>query len=154
MWTERITILCFGASYAAALLLELLQLRWPRPAQRVIGYAFGAAGLLAHTIFLTVQRPPLAAPSGSMLWLAWILAIFYFYGSIHHRKQAWAVFVLPVVIALTLFGWGLRSSLESGGQAASLFDPNDWDRFWGTLHGVLLLMAAVGISVGFVASVM
>src|SRR5262249_37828830 len=53
-----------------------------------------------------------------------------------------------------LLAWGLRSSLESGGQAASLFDSSDVGRFWGTLHGVLLVLAAVGICVGFVASSM
>lgn len=152
MWTERITILCFGASYAAALLLELLQLRWPRPAQRVIGYAFGAAGLLAHTIFLTVQRPPLAAPSGSMLWLAWILAVFYFYGSIHHRKRAWAIFVLPLVLGLILLAWSFRIGADSPGPNTP--DKYNWTEFWGLLHGTLLLLAAVGVCVGCVASVM
>src|ERR1700730_10214973 len=60
----RITVFCFAASYAVALALELLQLRRPRPIQRVLSLAFGSAGLLAHTIY--VARPlPLAAPRSS-----------------------------------------------------------------------------------------
>ena len=42
-----------------------------------------------------------------MLAVAWVLAVFYLYGSLHHTRLAWAVFVLPVVIGLVglAFGW-------------------------------------------------
>src|SRR5207248_3280882 len=94
---ERITVLCFGASYAVALALELLQQVRPRPVQRVLALAFGTAGLLAHTIFVVIQPLELASPFGSLLFLAWILAVFYLYGSLHHRRLAWGLFVLPLV---------------------------------------------------------
>ena len=58
---DKITRFCFGASYAVALLLELIQLFYPRPVQRWIALAFGGAGLLAHTIFLAVQWPALGS---------------------------------------------------------------------------------------------
>jgi ABC-type uncharacterized transport system permease subunit len=156
MWFERITFLCFGASYALALLLEVLYLFRPRPVVRLLAGILGGAGLFAHTLKLAVlltetdQRPMLSSPSGSLLVLAWILAIFYAYGSIHHRRQAWGVFVLPVVLGLVVLSWVLPASATDA-------DAPDWlrgERFLGALHGTLLLLAAVGVCVGFLASVM
>jgi ABC-type uncharacterized transport system permease subunit len=145
---ERITVFCFAASYAVALALELLQLRRPRPIQRVLSLAFGSAGLLAHTIY--VARPlPLAAPRSSLLLLAWILAVFYLYGSFHHRRLAWGLFVLPLVLGLI----GL-AELSAGQAAPADTSPSLWPPSWGVIHGTLLLLAAAGLCVGFIASLM
>src|SRR5436309_1100608 len=97
---ERITVLCFGASYAVALALEGLQQLRPRRVQRALSLAFGGAGLLAQTLFVAVQPLELGSPYGSLLFLSWILAVFYLYGSIHHRRLAWGLFVLPLVLGL------------------------------------------------------
>jgi ABC-type transport system involved in cytochrome c biogenesis permease subunit len=157
---DGITLLGFGASYLVAWLLELLQLVWPRLVQRLLSRAFGAAGLLAHTLylahhfFLAGQRP-LSTPSGSMLFLAWILAIFYLYGSIHHRKQAWGVFVLPLVAGLVGLAAAVAEPTSGSGSGSSAEALGfRGEALWGTVHGGLLLLAAVGISVGCVASLM
>jgi ABC-type transport system involved in cytochrome c biogenesis permease subunit len=150
---EGITRFCFAASYAGALILELLQLVWPRRVQRLLALAFGGAGLIAHTLYLAVQRPPVAGPYGSLLLLAWVLAIFYFYGTIHHRRLAWALFVLPLVLGLVLLAGRVSPSPDSpppSGFFSGLVGPG----FWGAIHGGLLLLAAVGVCVGFVASAM
>jgi ABC-type transport system involved in cytochrome c biogenesis permease subunit len=156
MHPEKITLTCFGASYAVAMFLEVLHLLWPRVVPRFLGLLFGAAGLLAHTLFLihtffyAAQGPRLSSQLGSTLFLAWILAIFYLYGSIHHRRQAWAVFVLPLV--LLLLGLAMLFPLEREELAGS-----GWFRgkqFWTLVHAGLLLLAAVGVCVGCVASVM
>jgi ABC-type transport system involved in cytochrome c biogenesis permease subunit len=152
---DGISMTCFGASYAVALALELVQLLRPRMIQRVISLAFGGAGLLAHTLYLAHtflfngQGPPLSSPFGSLLFLAWILAVFYFYGSLHHRRLAWGVFVLPLVLGLT----GLAAALA---RSAGLDErPDGLPReAWGIIHGALLLLAAVGVCVGCVASIM
>ena len=134
------------------LLAELAQAVWPTRAWRWLSLAFGAAGLLAHTIFLLMQRPTLAMPYGSLLLLAWVLAVFYLYGSIHHRRLAWAVFVLPMVLGLVIFAGQFAPGERN--------DPPTWlaaltgDRFWGTMHGSLVLFAGVGVCVGAIASVM
>lgn len=156
MSLERITLFCFGASYAAAFALELLQLVRPRPIQRYVAIVFGGAGLLAHTLFLLAQQPPLIASQfGSTLFLAWILAVFYLYGAVHRARVAWAVFVLPLVLGLV----GLASTFSRPGTA----DESSWlvnlrdfqgDKMWGIAHGGLLLLAAVGVCVGFLASIM
>src|SRR5438128_2434505 len=116
---ENITLLCFGASYAVALLLELLRLLWPRGFERVLGTAFAAAGLFAHTIFLCVRHPSLSTRYGSLLFLAWILAVFCLYGTLHYRRLAWGVFVWPLVLALV----GLARLFAPGGTPPA---PGHW----------------------------
>jgi ABC-type transport system involved in cytochrome c biogenesis permease subunit len=150
----RVTEFCFAASYVVALVLELVQIARPRPVQRLAALVFGGAGLIAHTIFVALHPLPLATPFGSLVFLAWILAVFYFYGSIHHRRLAWGVFVLPVVLALVALAKAIPPDTA---QASSglLSDLLRFDRqFWAVLHGCLFILAAVGIAVGFVASLM
>jgi ABC-type transport system involved in cytochrome c biogenesis permease subunit len=144
---DKITVFCFAASYTVALLLELLHLLWPVRMERWFRTTCAGAGLLAHTAFLLVQRLPLASQYGSLLYLAWILAVFYFFGSLHHRRQAWGIFVLPVVLGLVGLAAAFGKPEETGMSA-------DYVRAWGAVHGGLLLLAAVGVCVGFVASVM
>ncbi len=155
LFLERVTVFCFAASYAVAFLAELLLLLRPRPAPRLVGLIFGSAGFLAHTIFLGVHHPELASRYGSFLFLAWIVAVFYLYGSLHHRKIAWGLFVLPLVLGLI----GLAVLFvrdrppEEVPWLVRLLSPQG-ERFWGALHGILLLLAAIGVFVAFVASVM
>jgi ABC-type uncharacterized transport system permease subunit len=145
---EGITIFCIGASYAVALGLELVQLFWPRPVQRLLAAGFGAAGLLAHSLllaralFLADKPLSLESPNGSMLFLAWILAVFYLYGSLHHPQWTWGAFILPLVLGLVI----LASSFTSQTKMP--------ESFLGLVHGVLLLLASVGVCVGFFASIM
>jgi len=161
MAVEGMSIVCFGASYGVALGLEIIQLAWPRPIQRLICALFGGTGLLAHTIFLLVQRPALTSQFGLLLFLGWIVAIFYMSGSLHYRHQSRGVFVLPVVLILIFAA--ARSNSAGTSPPGPLTDPGrGWgegyalpgESFWGYLHAVLLLLAAVGVCVGFVASVM
>jgi len=156
MWFERITVFCFGASYALALLLELVHLLRPRSLLRLLATISGGAVLLAHplfliqVLFLAPPGPPLASQFESLLVVAWIIAIFYFSGTLHHRRQAWGVFVLPLVLFLIILATIFpRGQDESSGP--------DWlrgERLLGVFHGIVLLLAAVGVCVGFVASLM
>ncbi|MCI0460353.1 MAG: cytochrome c biogenesis protein [Gemmataceae bacterium] len=154
---DRITTFCFVASYAVALALELIHQFRPRPVLRLLALAFAAAGFLAQTLFianllLTLHRIPLESARGSLVFLAWVFAIFYLYGALHHRRIAWGLFVLPVVFGLSLLAGlfpppsGPRNH-EEWGELLSL-------HFWPVVHGVLLTLAAVGVTVAFVASVM
>ena len=147
----RVTPFCFAASYAVALSLELWHLARPRPILRYIGIGFGAAGALAHVLYVAMQPLSLAAPAGSLLLLALILSIFYVYGSIHHHRIAWGLFVLPVVLGLVVLAVIFQGPADEGESVWRLFHG---ERFWGVVHFVFVLLAAVGISVGFVASVM
>jgi ABC-type transport system involved in cytochrome c biogenesis permease subunit len=147
---ERVTLVCFIASYTLALALEALHQFRPRPVLRLLGLLAGTAGLVAQTIFLVVRTPPLVVQFGWMLYLGWILAIFYLAGSLHHRRQAWGIFVLPLV--LLLLGLGAAFGPQAAGTVGE--SPLSLQALWGPLHALLLFLAAVGVCVGFVASLM
>lgn len=143
-----VTHLCFGLSYLFAFGLELVGQARPSRAVRMAILCLSLAGLAAHTIFLVVHRPNPATAYGSLAVLGWVLAVFYVYGSVHHRSQAWGLFVLPVVLVLA---WLSFAFFRTGEQSGSWFSG---DRVGGTLHGILVLAASVGITVGFLASMM
>lgn len=142
-----ITHYCFGLSYLTAFGLEIYRSVRPLRWSRLTGIVFAVAGLLAHTIYLAYHQPMLSSPFGSLLLLGWVFAVFYLYGVLHKDPYPWAVFVLPLVVALV----GLSFAFVDTGQDGSWFTG---DRFWGMFHGILLLLASVGITVGFLASVM
>lgn len=143
---DRVTTYCFVASYTLALAFELLHQLRPRPIFRLVALANGAAGLAAHTLFLIAQQPPLAGQFGWLLYLGWVLAIFYLAGSLHHRRQAWGVFVLPLVLGLVGLGLAIDRSTHEPQRPI--------EEIWGPLHGWLLLLSAVGVCIGFLASLM
>ncbi|MBA4062311.1 MAG: hypothetical protein C0501_01130 [Isosphaera sp.] len=150
---QGITTACFGLSYLCAFLLELARYTRPGAVWRWAGVGFGAAGLAAHTLYLALHPPAPAAAYGALLLLAWVLALVYLYGTVHYADRAWAVFVLPVVIALV----GLSLALAGTGATDPDLGLPGWlsgDRFWGVVHGTLILLAAGGVSVGFLTSVM
>jgi ABC-type transport system involved in cytochrome c biogenesis permease subunit len=153
---DRITVFCFAASYAVAFAFELLYQLRRVPILRVLSLGFGLAGVLAHTLFVLVQPLLLSSPFGSLIFLGWILSVFYCYGALHHRRVAWALFVLPLVLGLSILaGISTRGDGERGADRLwELPLTSDGLRFWGQVHGVLVLLAAVGVCVGFVASVM
>jgi ABC-type uncharacterized transport system permease subunit len=146
---EKVSVTCFAASYAVAFALELWHLFQPRPIQRLIAIGFAVAGLLAHITYLVAQsfieqKLALGSPTGSLFLLALILAVFYVGEAIHRGRIAWALFVLPVVLGLI-------------GLGDFLHDPNELNvaqSLWGATHGTMLILASVGVSIGFIASVM
>lgn len=147
---QHVTHASFGLCYTLAFALELARARWPRRGLRLAGLAAQAAGLVAHTAFLAFRHPPPADPDGALLTVAWVLAVFSLYGAVHHARQTWAVFVLPVVLLLS----GLAFARVQGPLTADAAYLPSGDRTWGVVHGSALLLAAVGVSVGFLASVM
>jgi ABC-type transport system involved in cytochrome c biogenesis permease subunit len=153
---ERITIFCFAASYVVALGVEVVHLLQPRRLLRGLSLLFGGAGLFAHTVYVLTQFLPLASPHGSLLVLALVLAVFYFYGAIHHSRIAWGLFVLPLVIGLIVLAMAVspQATPRDGDGAFQFLTANQGRTFWGMMHVALLLLAAVGICVAFIASVM
>jgi len=143
----RVTVMCFAASYAVAFGLELWHLFRPRPILRYIAFGFGGAGLFAHAIYLIVQAVPLGSPTGSLLFLALILVVFYAGEALHHQRIAWALFVLPLVLCLITLAVVVAPNVANASS-------DDWTFPWGMVHGTLILLAAVGVAVGFIASVM
>ncbi len=149
-WTARVTVFCFLASYVLALAFEVWRLLRPRPVFWVLALACAAAGLVAQTIYLAVQKPPLAWQFGWMLFTAWILTIFYLIGALHHARLAWGVFVLPVIVGLV--GLGALGAFLNPVPESSHFSLTGWS-FQG-IHALLLFLGSIGLCVGFLASVM
>jgi len=152
-FAEGITRFCFEASYFVALVAELTLLFRVSKVRRWAARLFAWAGWFAHSAYLLLHPQSPASPQGSLLLLAWVLAVFYLYGAFHYRRFAWGVFVLPVVLALL----GLSEVMHRVAPDDPSFADASFlsgERFWGVVHGTLMLLAAVGVSVGFVASVM
>lgn len=150
---DQVKIFCFFASYSLALALELWHQFRPRPVFRLLALTAGAAGLIAQTLYLYTKQPPLFWPFGWMQFTAWILAIFYLCGAIHHARLDWGVFVLPVVLGLV--GLGVAFGQPPPGQRNQWLDQTlSLHDLWRPVHVVLLLLATVGVCVGFVASLM
>jgi len=143
-----ITHYCIGLSYLTAFGLETYQMVRHAWWSRVAGIVFVVAGLLAHTIFLAYHQPTPAAPDGSLLLLAWVFAVFYLYGILHSEIYPWAWFVLPLVLILVGLSFFFT---DSGNINGSWFSG---EHFWGMFHGTLVLLASVGITLAFLASLM
>ncbi len=142
----HISTSCFGASYLLAFGCELARLRWPSAALRWAALVWGGIGLFTHSVFLAVHHPSPAAAYGATLAVAWVLAVFSLYGSLHAPRRAWAVFILPMVLGLVALA---AFAVSSADKTAVL-----GDKLWATVHGIFVLLAAVGVCVGCLASVM
>jgi ABC-type transport system involved in cytochrome c biogenesis permease subunit len=150
---DRMTVLCFAACYALALALELLQLFRSGLVLRLLAVGFALAGLVAHTLFLIGRELSPGSQAGALLIPAWVLAVFYAIGALHHSRVIWGVFVLPVVLGLSAIAAVFTLPSAAG---TSTEDPFSWHGAgpWLILHIAFIICAAIGVSVGFVASVM
>src|SRR5262249_51915978 len=103
--------------------------------------------------YLYSRQPPLYWQFSWLLFLAWILGIFYVSGGLHHHRLAWGLFVLPVVLGLLALAlaFGQPPGDQKGLWREQVEDPH---QLWGRVHAVLLFLATVGVSVGFLASLM
>jgi ABC-type transport system involved in cytochrome c biogenesis permease subunit len=137
---------CFVAAYALALLLEALCLRSARPALRFAALAAGSIGFAGHSAYIALHasKMPFGGQLRWLLYLAWILVVFYLIGEFRQRRMPWGLFVLPVV--LILVGLGVVE------DSPTAYPPGKGN-VRNLLHGILILLASVGVCVGFVASV-
>ena len=139
---DGITENCFAYSYALALALELWHYFRPRPVLTVLAQALAAIGFLTNVVFLILHPGMVMTPFGSLAALACILAFFYLFGSIHHPRVAWGLFVLPVVAGLAgLTKFAAATDTRPTGQGWEALDAK---QLWPSLHGFLLLAAADG----------
>lgn len=145
-----ISIFCFAASYAVALLLEASRLMFRSGIRGAVMLGFGAAGFFAHTLYLGYRAATGAAPLSSefdwYLVAAWALAAVYLYLTVYFPRTAIGLFVLPLVLALIGAANFLASQTPFARSRAS--------QAWGLLHGTFLLAGTVAVLVGFVAGAM
>jgi ABC-type uncharacterized transport system permease subunit len=152
-----ISLTCFAASYTVALLLEVTRVWFRSGVRGALMLTFAAAGLFAHTLFLTNRAretigTPLSSEFDWYLLAAWALAAVYFvwtFGQLwspNERRTPVGIFVLPLVLGLVAAAYflGNREPLD---RAPAL-------RAWIIIHLGLLTGGLVSVFVGFAAGVM
>jgi len=145
-----INMVCFSASYAVALALELLGL-WTRFRLRRLMTLFAAsAGLVAHTWYLgrRVAEMPAAPLANQQDWYisaAWALAVVYLVLKFYYPRSSVGLFVLPVVLGV------IGSSLLATTEPLATFQS---PRIWGQVHGIFLMLGTVVVLLGFLAGLM
>jgi ABC-type transport system involved in cytochrome c biogenesis permease subunit len=148
-----ITILCFTASYAVALAMEVTRLFFRMPVRFFLIMGFMIAGLFAHTVHLWHRAQtglaagvPLSSWYDWSLLAAWILTVLYLGWAIRRPQSPVGLFMLPIILAVI----GMAYSLKN----AQTFLRDQALQVWGLAHGVLLMMGVVVVSFGFVAGLM
>jgi ABC-type uncharacterized transport system permease subunit len=145
-----VNMMCFTASYAVALALEIAGI-WARPRWRRLAVVLAAvAGIVAHTWYLGVRAgtspwAPLSSPHDWYLAAAWALAVIYVPVVLYQPRTAIGIFLLPVMLGLIGVAYG-----ASRDPISTFAAP----RFWGLVHGVFLMLGTVAVLLGFVAGVM
>ena len=145
-----VSIICFAACYAIALVIEVLGIEVRFTGRRLALLFVAGAGLVAHTLYLSYRASeagatPLASPAEWMLLAAWVLAVVYVGAILYMPRAATGLILLP--LALVLIAASLWASPEP-------FAPEPVSRFWGGLHGSVLLLGTVTVCVGFAAGLM
>jgi len=146
-----VSTVCFAGSYAVALVLELSRLVFRSSVRRVVMIGFAGAGLVAHSAFLyyrAASRPgsPLSSQEEWYLLAAWLLVVAYLYLTIYHPRQAFGVFLLPLVLAMI----GVATFFA----APEPYPRASASRIWGIAHGTSILLATVVVLFGMVTGVM
>ena len=151
---DRLSVLCFGGTYALSLLADLARLRWSLKFSWRLVQGLLGLGLFVHTVYLMNHglgegRFPISTMFDSMMLLAWILAAIDLYFQVGSQKpSASGLFLTPLVVAVVMMG-GLVA--PRGAWSADFGGPA---RFWGTVHGILLVAGAVCTCVAFATGLM
>ena len=149
---DRLQVLCFAGTYALALASDLARVVVRAPVRWYATLALTAVGFAVHTAFLLhrlavgdVPRAPTVFES--FLLVAWRVAASTLYRTLRaSRKTAVGVFLLPIVLGL--------AGAATFAPRASWADWGGWAAFWGTVHGLFLLVGAAASAVAFAAGLM
>ena len=146
-----VTTLCFAASYAVALALEISRLLFRSGVRGAIMLGFAAAGLVAQTAFLYYRAihehgTPLSSEKDWYLVAAWVLVVVYMHLAVLHPKVPFGLFLLPLVLGLIAAATFLADNDPLAREPAS--------KIWGAIHGGSIVLATVAVLVGFVAGLM
>ncbi|MDA1016498.1 MAG: cytochrome c biogenesis protein CcsA [Planctomycetota bacterium] len=148
----NINLFCFLASYLVATMFEFAQL-WKRNSMlRWAVLACGAAGFVAHTIFLLTQSqesnlPPLLSSSKDwLLVLAWTTVLVFLLLTALDRELGLGLFLLPVVLALIA-----ASTIAEQGTNPLVNDPV---RGMAMAHATFLMLGIGGVLLGLAFSMM
>lgn len=152
-WLYKITVTCFAASYAVALVLEVSRVFFQANFRQAIRIGFMAAGLFAHVVYLVMQNRLEFNASG--IWMgswfdwclaaAWLLAAAYLWIAIRQSQSVIGLFLLPLVLALIFVGYQFDDQAR--------FSANQAKSVWNMIHGSSLLLGTTVVVLGFVFGV-
>lgn len=148
---DKVSLICFLASYAVALLLELTQFLRRSLAMRWAAIAFTVAGLVAHTAYLMVRSrqldlPPLLGSTHDWLLVsAWLGVVLYLGIQVWNQQLSLGVFCLPVV--LLLVGSSRFVGASPMPQMAEM-------RQWGMVHASFWVFGMLGVMLAVLVSLM
>ena len=151
MRLEHVTLLCFFASYLAALALEIGQLVRQGTGKRWAAILFIGAGLVAQTVYLLnrsrdSQLPPLLSSAHDwLLVLSWLAVALLFAVLLWNRHLGVGLFALPPV--LIMVGAARFANQSPSVQPLNLY----WLEL---LHASLWVLGIAGVTVSFVLSLM
>lgn len=143
-----ISVMCFAASYAVALALEVSRLFVRVVARTPLRIGFAAAGLFAQSVYMVYQfRQNAAAGVPSLSWytgcltLAWVFVAAYLVTFLASRRSTSGLILLPTSLLLI-------------GMAHAF--PNTQERFtaWTVLHGVSLGVGMTLVAFGFTTALL
>ncbi len=148
---QGVGVICFAASYALALILEISRLLFRSGIRGAFMLVFAGAGLFAHTIFLYYRAidasgSPLASSQAWYFVAAWAVVAAYLYLTYFHPRTAFGVFLLPLALGLIAAGRFLANSTPIDARPAATT--------WGMIHGLSILATTVAVAVGFTTGVM
>lgn len=147
-----IGLVCFSASYAVALALEVSRLFFRMPVRLIFILGFTVAGLFAHTLYLIVRAQegvvglPLSTWYDWYLMAAWIMAASYLAIVLRKPQTNVGTFMLPLVEVLIGLAYLFRDYEP--------FQRSQAVQIWGMAHGFMLLLGTVSVSLGFIAGLM
>jgi ABC-type uncharacterized transport system permease subunit len=151
-----VSVVCFAASYAVTLALELTRLLFRSGVRGAVMIGFALAGLFAHTVYLVNQAVKIyqSSDGGSPLssgreWCfiaAWLLVAVYLYLTCYHPRVPFGLFILPLALGLIGVGVLFADPQPSPREPAS--------RIWGLLHGGSILLATVAVLVALASGLM
>lgn len=148
-----ITITCFAASYAIALVLEATRMFFRAPVRLAVIVGFTTAGLFAQSVYLwNLARQEAQGNVLFASWYdwcllaAWTLSAVYLFLTVRNPRTPLGVFLLPVTLLLIGMAYLARESPP--------FPRGQTLMVWGAAHGAALLLGVVVVTLGFVAGLM
>lgn len=143
-------ILCFAASYALALCLEISRIFFRSSVRNIVSFLWIIAGLTAHTAYLyyhAVSRIGIGNAESYFLVSAWGVVLVYLYLICFQSKTPFGLVFLP--IALLLIGGAVLVPdhlPETKAETASTL--------WKQIHAGTFLLATLSVCIGFVAGIL
>ena len=143
-----ISVICFGASYAIALMLEVSKLFTQSSWRHLATLGITAAGFFAQSVFLgfqlrdrAVQGQPIVNWYTGCLLLSWVLSLTFLGLLWANRKSASGFLLLPTSLAMIIVAHLFPST------------PRALQR-WNLLHGISLAFGMTLVIIGCIAGLM